>query len=111
MKKLITIATLLITLGVAHAQEFGGSLLYDLKTRNWSPVVSVQAFRLDTKLPVALEFRILGGIEEARGLVAGAVVASYPLAKQFYLELGGAFRMMPDRTPRFGLVLGASIKF
>lgn len=114
MKKLLTIVTLSTLAVVSQAQQLGSSLLYDIRTKTWTPVASVKLFGLDDFLgqkKFTAEVRMLGGIEHDRGLAATALVVSYPIAKQLSLELGGAVRILADRSPAFGIVIGASFKF
>ena len=113
MRKLIVTLALFAAVAASYAQDIGTSLLYEFKSKTWLPVASVSVLKLDQfKLKgFNADLRLLGGVEEARGLVATAIVLSYPLAKQISLEFGGAVRILADRQPSFGLVIGASVKF
>lgn len=113
MKRFTLTLLLVLTVCMAAAQTLGGSLLYDFKTRSWLPVASVKLVTLDdlNLKGVTAEVRLLAGIEEARGLAATALVFSRPIGSKLSLELGAAVRILANRQPSFGIVLGASVKF
>lgn len=107
MKKTLCVAILATLLTVsAYCQQLGGSLLYEPRTKQWAPVASVKLYSLDdfmNQKKITAEIRLLAGMADTRGLAATALVLSF--------ELGGAVRILADRSPSFGLVIGASVKF